>query len=70
MITISIEIHFTTLYMADLGTRAEPLGEGAQAGNLVQKLRFYSANHNAFSLQVSLNICWTDAQKTRRNVKN
>ena len=29
MITISIEIHFTTLYMADLGTRAEPLGEGA-----------------------------------------
>jgi hypothetical protein len=23
MITISIEIHFTTLYMADLGTRAE-----------------------------------------------
>jgi hypothetical protein len=30
MITISIEIHFTTLYMADLGTRAEPLGEGAQ----------------------------------------
>jgi hypothetical protein len=56
--------------MADLGTRAEPLGEGAQAGNLVQKLRFYSANHNTFSLQVSLNICWTDAQKTRRNVKN
>ena len=32
-ITISIEIHFTTLYMADLGTRAGPLGEGAQAGN-------------------------------------
>jgi hypothetical protein len=31
MITISIEIHFTTLYMADLGTGAEPLGEGAQA---------------------------------------
>jgi hypothetical protein len=31
MITISIEIHFTTLYMADLGTRAKPLGEGAQA---------------------------------------
>jgi hypothetical protein len=30
MITVSIEIHFTTLYMADLGTRAEPLGEGAQ----------------------------------------
>jgi hypothetical protein len=31
MITISIiEIYFTTLYMADLGTRAEPLGEGAQ----------------------------------------
>jgi hypothetical protein len=30
MITISIELHFTTLYMADLGTRAEPLGEGAQ----------------------------------------
>jgi hypothetical protein len=29
---ISIEIHFTTLYMADLGTRAEPLSEGAQAG--------------------------------------
>jgi hypothetical protein len=25
------EIHFTTLYMADLGTRAEPLGEGARA---------------------------------------
>jgi hypothetical protein len=32
MITINIEIHFTTLYMTDLGTRAEPLGEGAQAG--------------------------------------
>jgi hypothetical protein len=32
MITISIEIHFTTLYMADLGTRAQPLGERAQAG--------------------------------------
>jgi hypothetical protein len=32
VITISIEIHFTTLYMADLGTRAEPLSEGAQAG--------------------------------------
>jgi hypothetical protein len=32
MITISIEIHFTTLYMAGLGTRTEPLGEGAQAG--------------------------------------
>ena len=31
MITISIEVHFTTLYMADLGTRAEALGEGAQA---------------------------------------
>ena len=30
--TISIAIHFTTLYMADLGTRAEPLSEGAQAG--------------------------------------
>jgi hypothetical protein len=32
MITISIEIHFTAPYMADLGTRAEPLGdrEGAQ----------------------------------------
>ena len=30
MITISIEIHFTKLYMTDLGTRAEPLGEGAQ----------------------------------------
>jgi hypothetical protein len=26
-----IEIHFTTLYMADLGTQAEPLGEEAQA---------------------------------------
>ena len=26
-----IEIHFTTLYMADLGTRTEPLCEGAQA---------------------------------------
>jgi hypothetical protein len=25
------EIHFTTFYMADLGTRAEPLGEGARA---------------------------------------
>jgi hypothetical protein len=25
-----VEIHFTTLYMADLGTRAEPLGEGAR----------------------------------------
>jgi hypothetical protein len=24
------EIHFTTLYMADLGTRAEPLGEVAR----------------------------------------
>jgi hypothetical protein len=24
----NIEINFTTLYMADLGTRAEPLGEG------------------------------------------
>jgi hypothetical protein len=24
------EIHFTTLYMADLGTRAESLGEGAR----------------------------------------
>jgi hypothetical protein len=32
MITISIEIHFTTLYMTDLGTRAKPLGEGPQAG--------------------------------------
>jgi hypothetical protein len=32
MITISIEIHFTTLYMAVVGTRTEPLGEGAQAG--------------------------------------
>ena len=33
MITISsIEMHFTALYMADLGTRVEPLGEGAQAG--------------------------------------
>ena len=33
MITISIEIHFTALlYMADLGTRAEPLSEGAHAG--------------------------------------
>jgi hypothetical protein len=32
MITISIEIDFTTLYMGGLGTRAEPLGEGAQAG--------------------------------------
>jgi hypothetical protein len=31
MITISIEIHFTTLYVADLGTQAEPLGEEAQA---------------------------------------
>jgi hypothetical protein len=31
MITISIWIHFTILYMAELGTRAEPLGEGAQA---------------------------------------
>jgi hypothetical protein len=28
MITISIEINFTTLYMADLGTRPEQLGEG------------------------------------------
>jgi hypothetical protein len=34
LITISIEIHFTTLYMADFGTRAEPLGEAAQAGIL------------------------------------
>jgi hypothetical protein len=25
------EIHFTTFYMADLGTRAELLGEGARA---------------------------------------
>ena len=25
------EIHFTTLYMADLETRAEPLDEGARA---------------------------------------
>jgi hypothetical protein len=25
------EIHFTTLYMADLGTPVEPLGEGARA---------------------------------------
>jgi hypothetical protein len=25
------EIHFTTLYIAELGTRAEPLGEGARA---------------------------------------
>jgi hypothetical protein len=32
MITISIEIDFTTFYMGGLGTRAEPLGEGAQAG--------------------------------------
>ena len=31
MITIYIETYFTTLYMADLGTLAEPLGEGAQA---------------------------------------
>jgi hypothetical protein len=32
MITISIEIHFNAPYMADLGTRAEPLSdrEGAQ----------------------------------------
>jgi hypothetical protein len=30
MITINIEIHFTTLYMADLGTGAEPLGEGTE----------------------------------------
>jgi hypothetical protein len=28
--TISIEIRFTTLYMADLGTRAEPLSEGGK----------------------------------------
>ena len=27
VITISIEIHFTTLYMADLGTRADCGGE-------------------------------------------
>jgi hypothetical protein len=32
MITISIEMLFTTFYMADLGTRAELLCEGAQAG--------------------------------------
>jgi hypothetical protein len=25
------EIHFTTLYMADIGTQAEPLGKGARA---------------------------------------
>jgi hypothetical protein len=25
------EIHFITLYIAELGTRAEPLGEGARA---------------------------------------
>jgi hypothetical protein len=25
------EIHFITLYMADLGTQAEPLGKGARA---------------------------------------
>jgi hypothetical protein len=31
MIMIGIEIHFTALYMVDLGTRAEPLDEGAQA---------------------------------------
>jgi hypothetical protein len=30
MITISIEIHFTALYMADLGTRTGPLGEGGK----------------------------------------
>jgi hypothetical protein len=35
MITIGIEIHFATLYMADLGTRAEPLGEGAQGTCIV-----------------------------------
>jgi hypothetical protein len=32
MITLSsIEIHFTTLYMADLGTQAEPLDTKASA---------------------------------------
>ena len=31
MITISIAIHFTTLYMDDLGTREKSLGEGAHA---------------------------------------
>ena len=30
--SISIEIHFTTLYIAHVGTRADTLGEGAQAG--------------------------------------
>jgi hypothetical protein len=39
MITISIEIHFATLYMADRGTRAEPRGEGAQAGKAEGKER-------------------------------
>jgi hypothetical protein len=33
----SIEIHFTTLYMVDLGTRAEPLSEGAQAGKATEE---------------------------------
>jgi hypothetical protein len=39
MITISIEIHFTTLSMADLGIRVEPLGEEAQAGKGVIQAR-------------------------------
>jgi hypothetical protein len=29
MITISIEIHFTTLYTADFGTRADPSPNGS-----------------------------------------
>jgi hypothetical protein len=42
-ITISIEIHFTTLYMADLieliGTRAQPLGELATKASAEKRAR-------------------------------
>jgi hypothetical protein len=64
---VLIEIHFTTLYMADLGTRAEPLGTRApglrrrEAGWYVvwcwklsqwrQKISFNVANHLLFCIQ-------------------
>ena len=54
MITISIEIHFTKLYMADLGTRAESLGEGAQAGDV---LLFVNQHDSVSHIQTPSRFC-------------
>jgi hypothetical protein len=51
--TISIEIHFTTLHMADLGTRAEPsFGAQTKFGIALYSLRDFVSLFRIISLGI------------------